>query len=505
MTEEEERQLLIPKAKAALEIQRRYREERLKWFYNPCSPKHRAFHESTKSIRIVFGGNRSGKSTLGLIELLWRACCKFHPLTKEPCRKDGRFRIFTERYQLVETFIVPLLQDWIPKKLLINGDWEQSYDSRNHIIHLKHGPIIDLMTYDQTVAGAASVELDGVWMDEEAPQKLFSETMTRLISRNGKLWVTVTPMYSMTWAMEYWNKTDDPNVDVFKMSIHDNPHLPADAKAAIIANWPEHERKTRESGEFMEFSGLVYSELDHTVHFLNESKQPESHYPVIMAMDPHPRKATVITWAYVDDNDDVVFFDELEMKGTAKDVVSAILAKESAHKAPTQLRLIDPAANKQISGFGSEVTTLIEFEREGMGFTLANNNEAGYNAVHEYLHFDKSKPVDLYNRPHCYFTSDCQKTWKSLTSLLWDEYKFQKELRDPKEHVKDKDKDFPDCVRYTLVERPSSRRSRFAPIPMNKSITPSQNQKQDLKSQEWYQQMFPRPYLPPTHIIKATH
>lgn len=445
---------LIQRAEAATELKRRFDEERIR-FYTPCSPKHLAFHQCQKPIRIFFGGNRSGKTTAGVTELIYRACFTQHRFTGEKLQVPGRFRIFTEKYQLVETFILPLLRTWVPKKWLRGKSWETAYDSRNHLLHGANGSIIDIMTYDQTVAGAASVELDFVWADEEMPQRLFSETMTRLISRKGKMALTVTPMYSMTWAMQYWNKTDDPNIGIFKVSIHDNPNLPEKEKQAIIANWPEHERKAREEGQFMEFDGLVYVELDNQVHFIPESRNPAPNYPVICTVDPHQRKGTYVTWAYVDEHNTVVFFDEALVKGTAKDAVEYINAREARHGARTLLRLIDPAANKQVSGYGSARTTLREFSDAGMSFSLADNSEGGYNVVHEYLKFDKSKPVDSFNHPQCYFTKDVPQTWYAMSNFMWDEWAHGNTLRDEKERPRDYLKDFPDCVRYTLAVRPT--------------------------------------------------
>lgn len=448
----ETRAELVQQAMAAAELRRRYDENRI-CYVRPCGPKHLAFLNSNKIIRIVFGGNRSGKSFLGMTELLYRACMKYHPITKEPNPKNGRYRIFTTKFQVAEEFILPLLREFIPKKCLIKGSFKESYDSRYHILRLANGNMIDIMTYDQETTVTASVALHGVWADEEMPERMFSETMTRLISTKGKLWLTVTPLYSLTWAMKYWERHDDPNVDVFRISIHDNPHLPRTERDAIIANWPENERAARESGEFLEFAGLVYKELDNHVHVVAAS-QPEPGYPVIFALDPHPRKATVCTWAFITPQDDVVFFDELEMKGTAGEIASAIRAKESSHKAPTSFRIIDPAAKAQGSNLSFQLDTLQEFEKAGMSFALADNSEAGYNVCHEYFGWDKTQPTSSLNRPRCFITRDCPKIWDGLTHFMWDEWAHGNTLRDEKERPKDFKKDFPDCVRYTLVGRP---------------------------------------------------
>ena len=459
-------------AESAQELLNRYESEKIR-FYSPCSPKHLAFHSSSKLIRIVFGGNRSGKSYAGLSELLFRACFKKHPFTHEVNPIKGKYRIFVPTFKVEANFLIPLLQEYVPKRLLINKDWNDSYDSRNHILTLSTGTRIDIMSYDQETTGAASVELDGVWMDEECPERLFSETITRLISRKGKCWLTVTPLYNLTWALRYWEKSDDPNVEVFRLSIHDNKYLPEKEKQAIIANWPEHERAAREQGQFLEFSGLIYPELDNYVHLLDERTIDPS-FPVVFAMDPHQRKGTYGVWAAITPNDDIICFDELHFKGTAKECVEEIHRKECYHSARTILRVADPAINKQVSGYGSERTTEDEFRDAGMSFSYADNGSGGSNAVHEYLKFDKSKPVDSVNKPRLYFTKNCKELWHDMTHFIWDEWRHGNELRDEKERPKDYLKDFPDCVRYIVAMRPSFH-SNDAPVRMYHSMLPKKH------------------------------
>lgn len=460
---------LVIKAQAALELERRYREEKL-LFYSPCSEKHKMFHCSTKPVRAIFGGNRSGKSFCGLMELLFHACLEKHPYTHIPNPKAGHYRIFTTRFSIAEEFIVPMLKEWVPKKWLRGQDWDEAYDSKFHILHGADGSMIDILTYDQDTSAAESVTIHGAWMDEEAPERMYSGTVSRLLSVKGFLLLTVTPLYGMSWALRIWRQGGSPSVDVFKFSIHDNKYLPHDYVKQMIEQWPEHERAARESGDFLEFQGIVYKEIDDQVHFLRDWKEPGYFCGVVFAMDPHPRKPTVGIWAMLTHNQTLIVFDEIEISGTAKDIVNAIKERERQHKYPTQLRLIDPAANKQISGIGSELTTLRELESAGMGFTLADNSMAGYDVVHEFLKFDNTKPVSNFNRPRLYFTQGALKAYQCMKELLWDEYKFGSDMKDPKERVKDYHKDFPDCVRYLCAAKPNADTTPVEPIDLNVQV-----------------------------------
>lgn len=472
--EKAEKDALVEKAMARAELERRMAEQRL-LYYRPCcrvhhplpcprlacpDSKHAQFHADPAQTRVIFGGNRSSKTFTCRTETTLQFAVEENPFTGARAKAGWRGRVWAPSFSLIEKEMLPKFFEWIPKASLGMGHlpnrrdaFEKSWDSRYNILHLAKDGMLDFMSYDQDLGKAESVELDWAWADEEMPEEYYSATQARLLTRKGRMIMSVTPLYRMSWAIRFW-ETTQADVSVYKFSVWDNPHNDEAAIRTFLANVPEHEREARENGTFMEFQGLVYKELSPQVHRIRESRQPKPHYPVVMAMDPHPRKPTVITWAYVDEAEDVVFFDELEIAGTAKEIARAIKAKEASHKARTVLRLIDPAAKAQGSNLAAQTDTLREFAREGMGFTLADNSEAGYNVVHSYLAWDRKKELSALNRPRCYFTKDAPLTWFGMTHLMWDEWSTRRTLKDEKEHVRDYKKDFPDCVRYTLAARP---------------------------------------------------
>lgn len=444
----------------------------------PCpESKHHRFHSSQKRNRIVFGGNRSSKTFTCTKEFIIHMSCVKHPFTGKMFRQEARHgRILAQDYSLHEKKHLPEMFEWLPTNILAYGKkeptkrmaWDKSYDSRNHLLHIVNDGWIDFQTYEQDPSKGESVDLDIWFADEEIPEDWYSACNSRIVTSGGVGIMGVTPLYNLTWAMRFLDQVT-PNVDVFKWGIRDNPHNSNKAIMEFLGDVPELEREARENGDFIETKGFRYKGLEKSVHMLG-SRQPEPSWPVIMAMDPHQRKGTAITWAYVDPHDKVVFFDELHIKGTAREVVQKIYEKEKTHTSRTLLRLADPAIEKQVSGFGSERTTHTEFQDAGMSFTLADNNDAGYSVVEDYIRWDKTKSLSPLNSPNVYFTEDVPETWYGMSHLRWDEYKFSTD-RDPKERVKDKDKDFPDCVRYTLTLRPSRSIRNAEPVDIKFEMT----------------------------------
>lgn len=494
---DKERALLIKQAEAALELKARYDNRRIEFYQVCCAvhggrkpdtwpldtawwpeacpvfpcpdSKHTAFHMSKARNRVVFGGNRSSKTYTCWKEVVYRMTAKEHPFTKQPLRRGDRHgRVLAQDYSLHEKKHIPEAKEWIPTNFLKafkpgmskHDAWEKSYDSRNHLLHLKNNSWLDFQTYEQDSSKGESVDLDVWFADEEIPEDWYQACNSRIITRGGVGIMGVTPLYGLSWARRFLD-SPNPNVEVFKWGIRDNPYNSEKAINDFLADVSPLERESRESGDFIEFKGIRYKDLSPAVHLVG-SKQPDSSNYVIMSMDPHPRKGTAITWAFLDGWDRVTFFDELLIQGDAKAVVAAIREREASHKARTLLRVADPAIEKQF-GFGSDLTTHDEFQRCGMSFSLADNSEAGYGVVEEYIRYDKSREISSLNQPMLYFTEDCKQLWYSMTHLMWDEYKFGAN-RDPKEKVKDKDKDFADCVRYTLVSRPSMRSQNIQPV-----------------------------------------
>lgn len=441
----------------------------------PCpESKHSKFHLSKKRIRFVLGGNRSSKTFTCAKEFLFRMCLKKHPFTGEVFRSGDRHgRILAQDYAIHEKKHIPEIFEWIPKAALRGHKyeskreaWEHSYDSRNHVLHLVNGGWIDFLTYDQDPSKGESVDLDAWFADEEIPEEWYSACNSRLITRAGVGILGVTPLYGLSWSMRLIDSID-PNVEVFKWSIWDNPYNTKKAVDDFIAQIPEHERDSRIDGTLMEFKGLRYKQLSPDVHLIDH-KEPLPYWPVVCAIDPHQRKGTFVVWAYVDPHDTVVIFDELQIQGTVKEAVRAIRERERTHGARTQLRITDPAADKQVQGYGEDISTLDVFEHEGMSLMLGYNAQAGYDIVDQYLSYDKDKPIGPTNRPQCLFSRKCEKTWYAMTRLMWDEHKIgQRFSRDPKERVKDFNKDFPDCVRYVLAFRPSYHTNDVQPVELN--------------------------------------
>lgn len=118
-------------------------------------------------------------------------------------------------------------------------------------------------SYEQGRENLQSLTADLVYCDEEPPQDVYSEMMARLAATGGHFMMAFTPLKGMTpIVQEYWNG-DDPEKELFCMSIYEVDHIAkfpekiAQIKS-MYAGLSEAEREARMMGIPAMGSGVVY-------------------------------------------------------------------------------------------------------------------------------------------------------------------------------------------------------------------------------------------------------
>lgn len=104
-------------------------------------------------------------------------------------------------------------------------------------------------------------KIDGIFFDEEPPESIYSEGITRTnkgqLSRFARL--TFTPLKGMSSVVYSFLKEPTKAQTVINMTISDVDHYTQAEKEAIVAGYPEHEREARAKGIPIMGSGRVYA------------------------------------------------------------------------------------------------------------------------------------------------------------------------------------------------------------------------------------------------------
>lgn len=102
--------------------------------------------------------------------------------------------------------------------------------------------------------------LDFVWFDEEPPEDIYAEGLTR--TNAGQLgqraMLTFTPLMGLSTVVYQFLQRPSEQQIVVNMTIEDVDHYSAQQKREIIASYPEHEREARSRGIPTMGSGRVF-------------------------------------------------------------------------------------------------------------------------------------------------------------------------------------------------------------------------------------------------------
>lgn len=147
--------------------------------------------------------------------------------------------------------------------------------------------------------------VDLVWFDEEPPEDIYSEGLTRTNATGGMVFLTFTPLKGMSKVVQRFLKEQNPDRCDINMTIYDAEHYTDAERKRIIASYPAHEREARANGVPILGSGRIFPVSEEMVRV-----QPfaiPAHWPRIGAIDfgwDHPTAAVDIAW---DRDADVVY------------------------------------------------------------------------------------------------------------------------------------------------------------------------------------------------------
>ncbi len=263
--------------KVEKEISTRYNANKLN-FYNKKGKIHKkqiAFHKCPKRNRWVFGGNRSGKTECGAVEVVYMAC-GVHPYRKNKV-VDGWVVSLSRQVQrdVAQRKILEYLPaSYIEKIVMVSGGQDSAENGIIDFILVKSRvggtSRIGFKSCDQGREKFQGASLDFVWFDEEPPFDIYLECKMRVLDRCGDIFGTMTPLKGLTWVYNtiYLNDKNDEQVWSETMEWADNPFLSKKEIENMTRSLPAEEIESRRYGKFMQNGGMVYSEFDENVHVI---------------------------------------------------------------------------------------------------------------------------------------------------------------------------------------------------------------------------------------------
>lgn len=189
----------------------------------------------------------------------------------------------------------------IPKDLILGTSSTRGLADAVDTIRVRHvsGDVstLQLKSYEKGREKWQGETLDFVWFDEEPPEDIYTEGLTRTNATGGMTFITFTPLLGITGVVKRFIIDKSPGTHVVQMTINDAAHYTDEQRAAIIASYKPFERDARIKGIPQLGSGRVFpvnaDDITVTAFAIPE------HWPQIGGLDfgwDHPSAAVRMAW-----------------------------------------------------------------------------------------------------------------------------------------------------------------------------------------------------------------
>jgi phage terminase large subunit-like protein len=361
-------------------------------------PKHIDFFNAGAKYRERFfvSGNRVGKSEAGTAETVyhltgeypawWQGKRYAQPIlawvggdTATTCRDIIQKKFLGD--------INDLGSGMIPKEKIVDYKTRRNVPDAVEIIRVKHvsGGVstVVIKTYEQGRATWQGTEVDWIFLDEEPPEEVYGESLIRLMTTDGSIIVTFTPLQGVTpLVLNALENAQDSDAKYPKyvqvVTWGDVPHITEAMKEQMLQSTPPQLREARSKGVPTVGSGLIYP-VDLNNVTVDDFKIP-MHFQRLYALDVGWNVTCAIFGAWDRDNDIIYIYSE-HYQGEAEPVIHAKAIKARGEWIKG---VIDPAARGRSQVDGENLYNL--YRKEGLKIYPANNAvESGIFTVWERL------------------------------------------------------------------------------------------------------------------------
>ena len=296
--------------------------------YNPYDYQKK-FHGSLASQRLLMAGNRVGKSFSGAMEMAYH-CTGLYPEWWTGKRFNRPVRCWVGGVSNETTRDVcqkelcgqpddPSAKGMgsIPLKLIGETVRKPGVPNAFNSVVIKHTSggysRIGFKAYEMGKEKWMGESLDVIWLDEEPPQSIYSQALTRTADKGGIVYMTFTPEQGMTETVAQFVNNLKTGQELIQATWDDAPHMTKDIRNQILSALPPHERKMREMGIPQLGSGLVFPIAEDDI--VCEHFEIPDYFPRICAIDfgwDHPTACVWIAWDR--DSDIVYVYDSYAMR-----------------------------------------------------------------------------------------------------------------------------------------------------------------------------------------------
>jgi hypothetical protein len=285
-------------AKISRELIRRREQERIREFVatEPPYNDQRGFLYSTAKERWVFGGNRSGKTEVGVADCIM-LCTGTHPVRSVLYPTPVKVRYIGKSWTRGVDIIIEKFKAMVKRSDLEGKSWSSAFSEQKHQLFFANGSWVKFLTSEQDVDKHGGDDLDAVYLDEHHERKFYDEAIMRLVDRNGYLVSTMTPELGITWEEDH--VVDPANTDVahWFFDTEHNPYLSVEGVEAVKKQIKDPVlAEAKLHGRFVPLTGLVIPQFNPTKHIIPD-RQLHPNAQRVFCIDLHLKTPSAAMWA----------------------------------------------------------------------------------------------------------------------------------------------------------------------------------------------------------------
>lgn len=323
-------QELVDLANDLLQIQAAAKNKTLEKYLTTAHNGQIIFHRDGHRIRIVIAGNRQGKTSSGVVELIWYNLGN-HPNKK--CKVPIKSAVVLQDFENHgKNIFEKKIEEWVPPGSIKRIERHQGGCIKK--IHWVTGSMTDVYSHDQEIKTFEGSDYDVVWFDEPPPKNIWNALWRSCTDRGGIMYLTGTPL-SCAWLYEEyqrWKSGLTPLVTFIEYKDEDNLKnigagdivLGRQRMEDFHSQLDPEEKEARKSGSFLQLRGLIFKNWDRGIHLISEFNIPHK-WEIYESIDPHPQKPWAVSWTAHTPNGAKILIQSAYYDGTIDEIGHQII------------------------------------------------------------------------------------------------------------------------------------------------------------------------------------
>lgn len=427
-----------------------------------------SFHKSLKRVRILFGGNQSGKSRAVAQEIKWHLE-ESHPYQRTPKAPkiyilSADYRTLTEgvyRHLMGANQQAAILHEWNIAKI---GPAAAKTEIPA-FIRTRNGAQCDFISGDGNEEARRKIQaaaVDLVVIDEEISGALWKELMARRLAKGGRVCIAATMFRSEEWLLDLEQLAimGDDNVDMVRLQTKravERGHISRDVYNEMLSFLSEEDKHVMLEGGSRKRQGLVYPEFGKK-HVCEPFDIPAD-WTRYCGIDPGRRTAAIL-WLAVPPGEKIVYiyregyFHGLRYHEFAKFIKESEgytwherekLWNRSQRTENIRVRWIDPSAYYHTASGEPGIGTLLSSDYKIFCSPAPNDVHFGIEKIHQLLQ------IGLDEQPGIKVFNTCRSLIKEFGTYRWVEDRGSTWAHERKDQPVKRNDHALDALRYMVA------------------------------------------------------